>query len=391
LPAPTVDFIYFEAGGGHRSAALALQSVIKAADYPWQVRLVNLQEVLDSLDIFRKVTGVRLEDLYNRMLAKGWTLGSDFLLKAMHLVIRVYHPAQVRLLTDYWMRTRPDLVVSLVPNFNRALFESLGKASPRTPLITVLTDLADYPPHFWMEKQPDQYFICGTKRAYEQALEIGHPPERIFQVSGMILRPPFYQVGTVDRAAERTKLGLEPNVPTALVLFGGEGSNAMYSIAERLGNSQIGVQMVMICGRNANLKARLEKLRTRNRIFVEGFTKEIPYYMSLCDFFIGKPGPGSISEALKMNLPVIVEQNAWTLPQERFNAEWVRDQGVGMVLPSFAEIQKAVETMLQPGRLDEMRSRIAQHDNQAVYEVPRIIDQVLHRDGILHAIEPVSR
>ena len=42
-------------------------------------------------------------------------------------------------------------------------------------------------------------------------------------------------------------------------------------------------------------------------MFVEGFTKEVPYYMRLSDFFIGKPGPGSISEALAMKLPVLVE------------------------------------------------------------------------------------
>jgi 1,2-diacylglycerol 3-beta-galactosyltransferase len=71
-----IDFIYFDAGGGHRAAATALKSVIEQQMLPWDVRLINLQEVLHSLDIFRKVTGIRLEDIYNLMLAKGWTLGS---------------------------------------------------------------------------------------------------------------------------------------------------------------------------------------------------------------------------------------------------------------------------------------------------------------------------
>ena len=65
------------------------------------------------------------------------------------------------------------MVVSLVPNFNRALFESLEKASPGTPLVTILTDFADYPPHFWMEKQA-QYLICGTDKAAEQARATGY-------------------------------------------------------------------------------------------------------------------------------------------------------------------------------------------------------------------------
>ncbi len=56
---PTLNFVYFDAGGGHRSAALALQAVIEAEGYDWNVQLVNLQEVLDPLDVFRKVTGIR--------------------------------------------------------------------------------------------------------------------------------------------------------------------------------------------------------------------------------------------------------------------------------------------------------------------------------------------
>ena len=71
-----VHFLFFDAGGGHRAAATALKSVIEQQNRPWDVRLVNLQEMLDSLDIFRKVTGIRLQDMYNLMLAKGWTLGS---------------------------------------------------------------------------------------------------------------------------------------------------------------------------------------------------------------------------------------------------------------------------------------------------------------------------
>ena len=56
---------------------------------PVEIRLVNLQELLDEIDIFRKVTGLRLQDVYNLMLKKGWTLGSPQLMAGMH----VAHPA----------------------------------------------------------------------------------------------------------------------------------------------------------------------------------------------------------------------------------------------------------------------------------------------------------
>ncbi len=375
-PNATLDFVYFDAGGGHRSAAIALKAVVESLDYGWEVRLVNLQEVLDALDVFRKITNVRLEDVYNKALAKGWTLGSTTLLATMHGIIRLYHSAQVRLLTEYWARQQPDMVVSLVPNFNRALFQSLAKALPGVPLVTILTDFADYPPHFWIEKQ-EQYLICGTHRACQQARAAGYPKTRAFETSGMILRPEFYSQPPVNKAEERMKLGLHPDLPTAMVLFGGEGSAVMGPIAQRLGNGKLDLQLIMVCGKNQVMRKKLEAMKTRNLMFVEGFTKQIPYYMQLSDFFIGKPGPGSISEALKMQLPVIVERNAWTLPQERYNADWVLDQGVGLVLKNFRSIQGAVKDLLSNGQLQVMKARIADLNNQAVYEIPPILRQIL--------------
>ena len=97
-----IDFLFFDAGGGHRSAATALKSVIDRQDRGWNIRLVNLQEILDELDVFRKVTGIRLEDIYNLMLAKGWTLGSAQGLMFMHGVIRLYHQSTVKLLRRHW-------------------------------------------------------------------------------------------------------------------------------------------------------------------------------------------------------------------------------------------------------------------------------------------------
>ena len=363
---PVIDFIYFDAGGGHRAAAIALKSVIESEKRPWQIRLVNLQEVLDSLDIFRKLTGIRLEDIYNRMLGKGWTLGAAPGLKFMHAVIRAYHRPVVRLLEEHWAKTKPDMVVSLVPNLNRALFESLRKALPSVPYFTILTDFADYPPHFWIEQQ-EQYFICGTDRAVEQARALGHPDSRIFRASGMILRPAFYEPVTIDRGTERRRLGLDPSRPIGLVLFGGQGSKVMIEIAKRLGDAQL----ILICGRNQKLAEELRAIKTAAPRFIEGFTSEIPYYMSLADFFVGKPGPGSISEAVAMKLPVIVERNTWTLPQERYNADWVREQEVGLVLPNFRGVDDAVRTLL--GDLHRYRERVSKIENRAVFEIPEIL------------------
>jgi 1,2-diacylglycerol 3-beta-galactosyltransferase len=364
-----VDFIFFDAGGGHRAAANALRQVIEHQRIPWQIRMVNLQELLDPLDVFRKVTGLRLEDIYNLMLKKGWTLGSPQLTAAMHAIIRIYHPAQVRILRKFWATDRPDMVVSLVPNFNRALYEGLAGAAP---FITVLTDIADYPPHFWIEPRQEQYFIVGSERAAAQARAMGHPDSRIFLVSGMILNPHFYE----EPAQPAPKpAGFAPDLPTGLVMFGGEGSSEMLHIAERLQDRP--VQLIVICGHNRKLAARLRAMPHRRPMFVEGFTRDVPRYMRASDFFIGKPGPGSISEALAMNLPVIIERNAWTLPQERYNAEWVRERGVGLVVRSFRQIGAAVDELLAPENYRRFRANAAAVQNRAAFEIPPILSKIL--------------
>jgi len=101
--------------------------------------------------------------------------------------------------------------------------------------------------------------------------------------------------------------------------------------------------------------------------------------MHLSDFFIGKPGPGSISEAIAMRLPVIVERNAWNLPQERYNTEWVREKQVGLVLRNFRQIGAAVEELLEPANYARLRANAAALDNRAVFEIPDILERILNK------------
>ncbi|HSB15301.1 MAG TPA: glycosyltransferase [Bryobacteraceae bacterium] len=371
-----VDFVFFDAGGGHRAAATALKHIVEQEQRPWDVQLMNLQEVLHPLDLFRKLTGLRLQDIYNLMLKKGWTLGSAQLVRPMQWLIRLYRPKQVPLLEAHWRERQPDMVVSFVPHFNRALKEGMLRARPEGRFVTVLTDLADYPPHFWIERQ-EQNLICGSDRAVEQARALGHTDERIFRVSGMILNPRFYDPVIVDRRAERARLGLDPEKPTGLVLFGGQGSWVMREIARKLDRSGLDLQLILICGKNEKLARALREYKPRIPTFVEGFTSEVPYYMHLSDFFIGKPGPGSISEALAMKLPVIVERNAWTLPQERYNTEWVLEHRVGRVVPNFRNIDIVAAEMLAPGELARYRANASAIDNRAVFEIPAILQRIL--------------
>ena len=304
------------------------------------------------------------------MLARGWTLGSAQGLKFMHGVIRLYHRPAVRLLEKYWASARPDMVVSLVPNFNRAMFESLQERAARG---SVCDD-----PH--RHRRLPAAFLDGeagavrdlrqrqSRGAGARAGLYGGPD---FPRVGMILRPTFYQPVTVDRTAERNEAGARsgPSYGSGAVrrarLEGDAGDRraafghaAHFDLREELGACRSAACVACAAPR-----------------YVEGFTPEIPYYMSLADFFIGKPGPGSISEAVAMGLPVIVERNIWTLPQERYNADWVLERNAGLVLPNFRGIGGAVEELLRD--LPRYQAAVKQIHNRAVFEIPDILAKIL--------------
>jgi len=371
-----LTIVFHHAGGGHRSAADALKDTLAAQDQPWDVTLLDIQKLLDPLDIVHRFTGLRIQDAYNLILRKGWTRWTPQLLVLLQGTIRLYHSPIVKALQAYWSQHPADLVLSVIPHFNRALADSLRTDGTRTPFVTLITDLADYPPRFWIERE-SEYIIVGTARARQQALAMGHPAGHIFETSGMVLKPKFYQKTAVDRVAERKRRGLEPDCPTGIVLFGGHGSRVMIDIAKRLNKTGGEVQLILICGHNQKLAAELKSLATGKPMLVEGFTSNVEYYMSLADFFIGKPGPGSISEALQFHLPVIVEGNSRTLPQERYNAEWVTEKGIGIVVTNFRDIAPAVQRLLDPSTFNEFRRNASAYSNRALFEVPVILEKCL--------------
>ena len=359
-----LDFVYFEAGGGHRAAAQALKAVIEEQQRPWEVRLVNLQEILDPLDIFRKYTGVRMEDVYNLLLKKGWTLGSPQLTVLMHGLIRLYHPSQVRLLKKFWAAGDRDLVVSLIPNFNRALRESL----PETPF-------RDHPDRLGrlsaalLDRAPAA--ISGVRHRAKPSSKpraLGYPPERVFRD---LRHDPAAEVLPTRDSRPRRRAQAPGTRPRAHHRPGPVRRRRIERHARhRAASNGAGVQFIFICGRNQKLAERLRRMPTPFPKFVEGFTSEIPYYMHLADFFVGKPGPGSISEALAMHLPVVVECNAWTLPQERYNTEWIREREPGVVLKSFRDINAGLRELLDPANFTRFRSNAAAIQNRAVFEIP---------------------
>jgi 1,2-diacylglycerol 3-beta-galactosyltransferase len=409
----TVELFYFDAGGGHRNAMNVLSRRIAVQHPDWTVVPVDLQKLLEPIDpvhwLTLKLTGslrrwlvpiapklklqaMQAQDIYNTALKRGATRGMGAILPILQGFVRRYSPAIEALLVARWRQPetmRPDLVVSVIPNFNAVLFGALSSFDPLIPYATVITDLVDCPPHFWMEDQ-DQSMICGTPIAYAQAQASGfYRPERIFAVSGMLLRESFYAAPDSD-ALSRADLGLDPDRPTALIMFGGNGSmRSTHAILKQFERSQFGLQTIVLCGNNAKL---LASLKGRPRCHPVGFVSNVADYIRLADFLIGKPGPGSISEAIHLGRPVIVEGNATTMPQERPNVQWVRDNEIGIVVKSFRkEIVSAAGRMLAD--LDRYKANIAARipENRAVYETVDILSRIADAAPVAEVrIRPVA-
>jgi len=379
-----IALLYFNAGGGHRAAAKALKSELQRQQPDCPVVLVDLFAVLDPQQRFKRLTGFAPESYYNKRLSTGFTLGLKQELKVLQAMIRLAHPKLVRRLVQYWLALKPSMVVSLVPNFNRAIGASVAKCYPDRPFVTVMTDLADYPPHFWVEPNYTEHLICGTAYAYAQAVAQGVNPQHIHRVSGMVLSPRFYQSPTehspADQNAERTRrkrareaLGFAPDQAVGCVMFGGHGSAAMRQIALSLSDRPL----ILMCGHNEPLKRRLQRLTSKAPHVVVGFTDDVAHWMRLADYFIGKPGPGSISEALHCGLPVIVTRNAWTMPQERFNTDWVRDQQLGHVVASTALIPNAVTRLT--AELAQYRANVMMLENRALFDIVALLQSIRKR------------
>jgi 1,2-diacylglycerol 3-beta-galactosyltransferase len=375
---PEVLLFTIDAGGGHRAAARALVAAAEETGAPFRFRVESFQETLLPLDVLRRVTGVSMEDAYNLILRQHWNAFMVPLLRVMHAGIRVRRRAIVRTLAA-WLREqpRPAAVVSVFPNFNGIIKAALEAAHPGVPLVVVLTDLADFPPRFWIEPGIDRV-VVATDEARRQALAIGIPEERIARVSGMVLHPRFHRGGGEDAGPRfRAEAGFAAGDFVVTLLFGGKGSPEMLPLAERLLAADAALRLVAIGGDNPGLHERLREQAARagGRMVALGFTDRVADVLEATDVLVTKPGPGSLSEAFQHGVPVVVTRNVHTIPQERFNTDFVRDRGLGAVVRHWRKVPDAVGALRSdPARCAAIRARLAAlPPNRAVYEVIDLI------------------
>lgn len=390
---PDVILFIVDAGGGHRASATALAAAAEQQGRPWRFRIVNIQETFGGLDLWRRVTGKTIEQTYNELIRSQHTRFLVPTLRVLQFFIRCLRGPLSRTMANTLRNEPAALVMSMAPNFNAILRDAVRQALPGTSFFVLLTDYADFPPHFWIEPGVDRV-IAGSERAVEQARAAGLPAERISRTSGMVLHPRFY-AGGGPAAGEgaRRELDIPLDAFVVMELFGGKGSAEMARLSQGLLAQSPDWHVVAVCGDNPPLLEELTRMSASagGRLHPLGFTKRIADYLAAADVLVAKPGPGCLAEAFQQGVPVVVTCNARTIPQERFNAEMVRTLGLGRVVASVDEMPAAVAAMVRdPAGWDGVRAAVrGLPPNRAVYEALDVVEAELRRTGVL-ALETAS-
>lgn len=342
--AASVDVVYFDGGGAHRSAAHALVAALATEDPALDVRLVHTDQVFPfdrALDL-TVGTGVRV---YNASL-QGERMWLGDLGRAIELGIAMAGAMRRRAvprLRHFWADgSAPRVLVSVIPIYDRLLLEAARLARPDVAGIVVPCDFEEIRPRYWFDPRWDAHWLCGTDKLVTDARAAGCPEERVHRIAGMAIHPRFFAPRPRDVAAARRALGLDPDLPTVLVFFGGQGSQRIVDIVRRLDRAPRPLNLVAVCGRNERVRAELATFRGRRPLHVVGFTDDVVHFMDLADVLVGKPGPLSIQEALACRLPIVAWDNPAFGVLFEENLRWIAREGVGARVRSVDEVEAAV-------------------------------------------------
>jgi 1,2-diacylglycerol 3-beta-galactosyltransferase len=211
----------------------------------------------------------------------------------------------------------------------------------RPPWVTVVTDLVTTP-YFWYDRRVSRHLV-PTQEAYDRGIRCGLRPDQL-RVTGLPVHPNFSRRLT-DKTTARKELGWDSDAPTVLMVAGGDGMGPLLETTEALLDKRIGLQIVVICGRNKTLKERIdaavESWGAKN-VHTYGFVTNMPQFMAASDMLVTKAGPATISEACIAGLPIIL---SGAIPgQEDGNVRLVVEHDAGAFSPG---PQKVAETVAQ--------------------------------------------
>jgi 1,2-diacylglycerol 3-beta-galactosyltransferase len=341
---PHILFLFSDTGGGHRSST---EAIIEALRLEYDQRITT-----QMVDIFLDIAPRPLNYLpkwYPYIVKMPELWGFSYRIsngsRRARLIVESAYPYVRRSLHKVIRQYPADMIVSLHPLANDPFLHALGKHRP--PFVTVVTDLVTTHA-LWYETGLDLCLV-PTEAAYQRALLAGLKIEQV-KVTGLPVADRFCQpVG--DKNALRKQLGWPQDRLVVLLVGGGEGMGPIEKTADAIAEANLPITLVIIAGRNVDLKQRLEAREWPMKTFIYGFVHEMPEFMQAADILVTKAGPSTITEALNAGLPIILYSR---LPgQEDGNVDYVISEGVGVWAPKTSYIVSALQAWItRPKQLE---------------------------------------
>ncbi len=321
---PHIVFYFSDTGGGHRSAA---EAIIEALQLEYDDSFTC--EMVDFFKEYAPPPFSKMPEIYPELVKAPALWQASFVATDGRPQARVITASLwpvARTAARKLVREHPaDLIVSVHAIATTFALRALGRERP--PFYTVVTDMVTTHA-LWYDARADRIFV-PTETARQRAIAYHMPPEKL-EVVGMPIAA-RYCTPIGNKRALRKKLGWPSDKPIVLMVGGGDGVGPLGKTARAIDESGLNVGLVIVCGRNEKLKAKLESQSWENPTLIYGFTREMPDFMRAADFIVTKAGPGTIAEALNANLPIILYSR---IPgQEDGNVTFVESEGVGVWAP----------------------------------------------------------
>jgi processive 1,2-diacylglycerol beta-glucosyltransferase len=285
----------------------------------------------------------------------------------------------------YAKRRRPDLIISTYPVPSAAVAWLKKRHQLKCPLVTVITDYVLH--QTWVQPDTDLYVVPNETVAGE-LVRRGAPVERV-AVTGIPIDPRFTR--TPDHLPKLLADLPEQlrQLPLVLVIngatnFGGD----LDRMCRLLADLPTPLVAVVLGVRFPKLRLNLRRIVNRgwNKVFIVGYSREVPLFMASASCLISKAGGSTISEALAAEVPILIYR---ALPcQEELNRDYLVHEGAAVVAQNLPELGQLLGEVLQNGDL-HLRMQVAatrlRHPGAANAAVKAIASRFELRAGIQEA------
>lgn len=338
--------LFASVGNGHTTAAQALKSMFERESLAADVRHEDVLKFTNPL--FRRLYGKAYIDLVNSMPeVLGWMydqLDEPWKNEKRRLFFdKLNTQPLIKMIRDF----EPDWVVCTHFLPSELISDLKGKGKLTCPQAVVVTDFDMHA--LWLCRNLEQYFVAlDETRFYVESL--GFPPDKV-SVTGIPIDAKF----SVQRskAEMRERFGLDPDKPTIILSLGGFGVGKIDPLIDSLRSIKTPVQILAMCGRNEELKKKLES-EDASKVIPVGYTNQMDEYMSASDIIVGKPGGLTTCEALAKGLVFVIVN---PIPgQEERNSDHLLENGCAIRSNNPATLGFKIEKLLNdPERMEQMR------------------------------------